>query len=74
MTRMLVHATLVCSDEACAAQFVAEGALAEIEAMACGCGGALQVLEASPVPYPIDPFVVLEPVGEITASRATVTA
>lgn len=40
----MVRARLICSGEECAALFEATGALEEIEALACDCGCALEVL------------------------------
>ena len=42
-----VHARLVCSEEECTDTFEAYGPLDELEALACDCGCALQVVEIS---------------------------
>jgi hypothetical protein len=40
---MMVRARLFCSDAACEAVFEAIGPLEELEALACSCGGGLEV-------------------------------
>jgi hypothetical protein len=40
----MVRARLICSDEGCPAVFEAVGALEEVEALACDCGCALELL------------------------------
>jgi hypothetical protein len=40
----MVRARLICSGEDCAALFEALGALGEVEALACDCGCALELL------------------------------
>jgi hypothetical protein len=40
----MFHAMLICSDDDCDETFEAWGTLAELEALACDCGCALQVL------------------------------
>ena len=40
---MIVRARLYCSDPACAAAFEAIGPLEELEALACSCGGGLEI-------------------------------
>jgi hypothetical protein len=40
----MVRARLLCSGEGCAALFEALGTLDEIEALACDCGCALEIL------------------------------
>ena len=41
---MIVRARLFCSDAHCAARFEAVGPLEELEALACSCGGGLEIL------------------------------
>ena len=41
---MMVRARLFCSDPACAAAFEAIGPLEELEALACSCGGGLEII------------------------------
>ena len=41
---MLVRARLFCSDSRCAAAFEAVGPLEELEALACSCGGGLELV------------------------------
>jgi hypothetical protein len=41
---MVVRARLFCSDPRCAAAFEAVGPLEELEALACSCGGGLEVV------------------------------
>ena len=38
---------LICSDDACDEVFEAYGSIAELEALACDCGCALEVVEMS---------------------------
>ena len=40
---MIVKARLFCSDPGCAAAFEAIGPLEELEALACSCGGGLEI-------------------------------
>ncbi|HEX4720677.1 MAG TPA: hypothetical protein VH300_19305 [Thermoleophilaceae bacterium] len=40
---MIVRARLFCSDPRCAASFAAIGPLEELEALACSCGGGLEI-------------------------------
>jgi hypothetical protein len=40
---MMVKARLFCSDPRCAAAFEAIGPLEELEALACSCGGGLEI-------------------------------
>ena len=40
----MVHVRLVCSDPDCAETFEAFGPLEEVEALACKCGCALQIV------------------------------
>jgi len=40
---MMVRARLFCSDPACEAVFEAIGPLEELEALACSCGGGLEI-------------------------------
>jgi hypothetical protein len=50
--RMVFHALLICSDEACAEEIEAFGTrLEELEAMACECGCALQLLAVSEIEF-----------------------
>jgi hypothetical protein len=41
---MMVRARLFCSDPACDAVFEAIGPIDELEALACSCGGGLEVI------------------------------
>jgi hypothetical protein len=41
---MMVRARLFCSSDACDAVFEAIGPLAELEALACSCGGGLEII------------------------------
>jgi hypothetical protein len=41
---MMVRARLFCSDPRCAAAFEAIGPIEELEALACSCGGGLEVI------------------------------
>jgi hypothetical protein len=41
---MVYTAVLVCSDDECTERFEAYGSLAELEALACDCGCALQIV------------------------------
>jgi hypothetical protein len=41
---MIVRARVFCSDPACAAAFEAIGPLEELEALACSCGGGLEIV------------------------------
>jgi hypothetical protein len=41
---MMVRARLFCSDPACDAVFEAIGPIEELEALACSCGGGLEVI------------------------------
>jgi hypothetical protein len=43
----MLHALLICSDEDCTDTFDAWGTLEELEALACECGCALQVISLS---------------------------
>ena len=43
----MLFAVLICSDEECTEIFEAYGSLEELEALACDCGCALQVISAS---------------------------
>ena len=47
----MFYASLVCSDEDCAAQMETWGSLEELEALACECGCALQVIAVSEVEF-----------------------
>jgi len=49
---VVFHALLVCSDEACAEEVEAYAMrLEEVEAMACECGCALQLITVSEVEF-----------------------
>jgi hypothetical protein len=49
---VVFHALLICSDEACAEELEAYGTgLEELEAMACECGCALQLLAVSGIEF-----------------------
>jgi hypothetical protein len=49
---MVFHALLICSDEACAEELEAYGMrLEELEALACECGCALQLIAVSEVEF-----------------------
>ena len=41
---MVVHARLICSDDDCTDVFEAYGTLEELEALACDCGCALEIV------------------------------
>jgi hypothetical protein len=41
---MIVRARLFCSDPACADVFEAIGPIEELEALACSCGGGLEII------------------------------
>lgn len=41
---MIVRARLFCSDPDCAAAFEAIGPIEELEALACSCGGGLELI------------------------------
>jgi hypothetical protein len=41
---MVVRARLFCSDAGCAAAFEAVGPIEELEALACSCGGGLEII------------------------------
>jgi hypothetical protein len=43
----MLHALLICSDDDCTDAFEAWGTLEELEALACDCGCALQVISIS---------------------------
>ena len=49
---MVFHAQLICSDQACAEEIEAYGMrLEELEAMACDCGCALQLIAVSEIEF-----------------------
>jgi hypothetical protein len=49
---VVLHATLICSDEACAEELEAYGVrLEELEALACECGCAMQIIAVSEVRF-----------------------
>ncbi len=57
-------AVLVCSDEECTEIFEAYGPLEELEALACDCGCALQVISISEAPASLTAAAVeLLPLG-----------
>jgi hypothetical protein len=43
----MLHALLICSDDDCTDAFEAWGTIEELEALACECGCALQVISVS---------------------------
>jgi hypothetical protein len=45
----MFFALLICSDETCTAELETWGTLEELEALACDCGCALQVISVSEV-------------------------
>jgi hypothetical protein len=50
--RVVFHALLICTDEACAEEVEAYGMrLEELEALACECGCAMQVIAVSEVVF-----------------------
>jgi hypothetical protein len=52
ITRVILHARLICSDEACAEEIEAYGTrLEEVEALACECGCAMQIIAVSEVRF-----------------------
>jgi hypothetical protein len=52
IARVVFHALLICSDEACAEEIEAFGTrLEELEALACECGCALQLIAVSEVEF-----------------------
>jgi hypothetical protein len=52
IARMVFHALLICSDERCAEELEAYGTrLEELEALACECGCALQIIAVSEVEF-----------------------
>ena len=61
----MFHALILCSDGDCAELFEAYGTLEELEALACDCGCALQVISISEAPADLVPGrgVELIPVG-----------
>jgi hypothetical protein len=44
LASMVVRARLFCSDGRCAAAFEAVGPIEELEALACSCGGGLEII------------------------------
>lgn len=49
---VVLHALLICTDEACAEEIEAYGTrLEELEALACECGCALQIIAVSEVEF-----------------------
>ena len=52
ISRVVFHALLICSDEACAEELEAYGTrLEELEALACECGCAMQVTAVSEIEF-----------------------
>jgi hypothetical protein len=52
ITDVVLHALLICSDEACAEELEAYGTrLEELEALACECGCAMQIIAVSEVRF-----------------------
>jgi hypothetical protein len=50
--RVVFHALLICSDESCAEEVEAYGTrLGELEALACECGCAMQVIAVSELEF-----------------------
>jgi hypothetical protein len=47
----MFYALLICSDESCTEELETWGTLEELEAMACDCGCALQVMSLSEVDF-----------------------
>jgi hypothetical protein len=58
----MVHALLVCSDDDCTDEFEAWGTVEELEALACDCGCALQLISVSDT--------ACEPLAEPVLERA----
>jgi hypothetical protein len=58
----MFHAQLICSDGDCDETFEAWGTLDELQALACDCGCALELLALSEAPAG-DARLVLEPLG-----------
>jgi hypothetical protein len=56
----MFRALLLCADDDCAEVFEAYGSLDELEALACDCGCALELLEISETgePAPVGGFVL----------------
>jgi hypothetical protein len=53
ISRVVFHALLICTDESCAEEIEAYGTrLEELEALACECGCALQLIAVSDVEFP----------------------
>jgi hypothetical protein len=49
---VILHALLICTDEACAEEIEAYGTrLEEVEALACECGCAMQIIAVSEVRF-----------------------
>jgi hypothetical protein len=49
---VILHALLICTDEACAEEIEAYGTrLEELEALACECGCALQLIAVSDIEF-----------------------
>jgi hypothetical protein len=52
ISRVVFHALLICTDETCAEEIEAYGTrLEELEALACECGCALQLIAVSDVEF-----------------------
>ena len=47
----MVHALLICSDDACPDEVETTGALEELEQLACECGCTLQLIAVSEVEF-----------------------
>jgi hypothetical protein len=58
----MFQARLICSDGDCDDTFEAWGTLEELQALACDCGCALEILTLSAAPQG-DPRLSLQPVG-----------
>lgn len=59
----MFHGLLICSDGDCTEAFEAWGTLEELEALACDCGCALELLSVSEADGDDGEPVVLEPLG-----------
>jgi hypothetical protein len=54
--RRMFHAVLICSENECTEVFEAYGSLEELEALACDCGCALEILSVSEAEEPAGAF------------------
>jgi hypothetical protein len=52
----MFHARLICSDGDCDESFEAWGTLDELEALACDCGCALELLSADETDVAVEPL------------------